>query len=213
MQLLDFIEDTKDKTFVFFGEHHGKHVSFYKDLNKYIDIFDGIFVEFPSDHQSSVDHFIRTGKFDNRLQSFLQGGLAEGKDQIETFKTIFNYGKTIRVVCIDSCKSVDGSYIVEGESRDDDMFNNVLRAYKPNQRWLCIVGSRHLTLSQQGNDIDKSLGEKMKDHFGNELTRVSLITNQESVEKVTAPTYYPVDRSTLPSQSYLAQFDAYIITP
>ncbi len=68
------------------------------------------------------------------------------------------------VVCVDSskvktdgyCKKAKhGYYFLRGESRDEDMFMNIMKSIKEKEKWLMLCGARHLL-----NEIHHRTGKK-----------------------------------------------------
>lgn len=219
MTLGELLKTNKDKKILAFGEtHHGQHTAFFKELDNYIDQFNGVFLEMPVSNQSSVDYYVKNDNFDEKLGMLIEGARKEGKDIEETTRTIMNYGKKVPIVCIDSSKaktqtynnkSSNGYYFHKNNSRDEDMFESIVNRYKPDQKWILINGARHLEVGKHQTRSDSNLGTRLIEKFGDSLLRTCLIANQYSSEKVNNLTCEYVNEGT---QGYLSQFDAYIIT-
>ena len=90
-----------------------------------------------------------TGIFPERIEKHIKGASKEGNNIRGELELLFNYSKdnNIPIICIDSSKtktekykneSEIGKWYLEGESRDEDMFNNVIRFLKKhegNRKW------------------------------------------------------------------------------
>jgi cephalosporin hydroxylase len=78
----------------------------------------------------------------------------------------------IRVVCIDSSKiktneyktkSAHGYYFFRGESRDEDMFNNIINQYNAHPgKYVVICGSNHLVEGEHFRSGKDTLGTRLK---------------------------------------------------
>ncbi|OGK51756.1 hypothetical protein A3B02_02400 [Candidatus Roizmanbacteria bacterium RIFCSPLOWO2_01_FULL_42_14] len=223
MTLDNFLNIFKDRKIVAFGEtHHGQHTSFFNKLSNNLDRFNGVFLEMPVSDQPSVNYYLKNGNFDDRLKGLIAGAMGEGKDIESTTKAILDYGKIVPIVCIDSSKkqddiyknkSIHGYYFHKGNSRDEDMFKNIVEKYKEGERWVLISGAKHLELGSHHRSHEKTLGTRLKERFGEELFRVCLTTNEDGTKEIDEVACYLDREGGITEASYLSQFDAYIVTP
>ena len=136
---------------------HGKHAKVILDfLNKFGPELNGLMIEMPVNIQADIDQYLDSGLVGFWLRGMFDGAKKEGKEIEEEFCGILDKVKTlgIRVYCIDSAqvkigdynkKSSVGYYFLKGESRDDDMKNNICEIYQNNPgKYLAIVGSGHM---------------------------------------------------------------------
>ncbi len=169
--------------------HHGKHENVFKELDRFVSNFDEIFYEKPISDQGSLDNYIKTGKLDTRLNELIEGAKYEGKDIRGTLITILNFSRNhqIPIVAIDSSKkqtdvyykkSEIGNYYHKGDSREEDMFNNIIENCKDGQKYLLICGARHLTLGKHNRSNVDTLGTRLQNKFGDKLLRVALVSDQ-----------------------------------
>jgi hypothetical protein len=182
-----FPEDLLEKRdIVVLGETaHGKH---YRTILRFLETFgpqlNQIFLELPVDYQDSVDRYFSTGKVDEALEGLFVGSEKEGKNVrglLKIFDKAKEMGKAIR--CFDSSKtkteeyqmkSKRGRYFLRGESRDEDMLENVQRQYEQEPgKYLLIVGANH---SQEGKTPDggERLGAGLKRIFGKKYASFEL---------------------------------------
>jgi hypothetical protein len=156
------------------GEHHGNHFDLYKIMMEYLDQFDGIFWEERNNYQSSIDDYIKTGEFDDLMKEHFEGARKEGSEVEENSRLILDSARAvgIPVICVDSSgvkterynkRSKTGYYFLAGESRDEDMYNNVLDYYKAHPgKYLLINGGAHLFNGPYFRDGTDTLGKRLK---------------------------------------------------
>lgn len=171
-----------------FGEtHHGKHEKIFKELNKYVNSFDGIFYEQPISDQGSLNYYIETGNLDTRLTEYLERAKKEGNDIKQTLTTIMDFSRNhnLPLIAIDSSKkqtdvyrhkSDIGNYYHKENSREEDMFNNIIENVQARKRWLLICGARHLALGKHWRSNDNTLGTRLFNRFGNKFLRTALVS-------------------------------------
>ncbi len=157
----------------FHGTHDKTIISF---LKKYLPILSGVFVEIPVNYQSSVDLYMETGTVDENLNGHFEGAEREGKNTrglLKIFNTVKASGK--KIICIDSSKiqtseyakkSKLGYYFLRGNSRDEDMFNNINDYYNHNQgKYAVIAGERHIVKGKHFRSGEDTLGTRLNSAF------------------------------------------------
>ena len=176
-----------------FGEyHHGQHDSAIKIIANNFYLFTGLFLQLPINFQLSVDHYIEFGEYDDRLKRYFLGAQKEGKD-IETDITAIltsAKNKNVKVWCIDSSKikteiydkqSLHGHYFLNGESRNEDMFNNICQKINTNEKWCILCGYQHLKYCNHFRSGDKTLGSRLKEKYGDFFVNIALV-NQDPID-------------------------------
>jgi hypothetical protein len=140
------------------GRHYKTILDFFEKFGSHID---RIFLELPVDYQDSVDEYVSTGKVDEPLEAFFIGAEKEGKN-VRGLLKIFDKAKENgrEIACFDSSKtkteeyrheSKRGHYFLRGQSRDEDMLENVQRQYEQRPgKYLLIVGANHSQESLTG---------------------------------------------------------------
>lgn len=187
----DFIKKILDSgaDLIGFGEiEHGIHTKIFKDLSSSMDLFGGIFLEQPADYQTSVDFYFKFGKLDHRLKNLVAGALKlENKDVKDTLTTILNLAKisSLPTICIDSSKIQTNEYskkskfsnsFLRGNSRDEDMFFNVINQMEIiTKKWLFIAHAAHLDTMLNINLNDASTGKRLREKMGNRFFNVCLL--------------------------------------
>ena len=168
---------------------HGTHLDKIKEiLNRYENL-SGIFLEHPVDFQSSVNSYLQNKKVDEKLQGFWERCLKEGNDikNIDIYLFDLALEKKIPVICIDSSKTKTDEYnnksdigywFLRGESRDEDMFENIIGKYKDEETWVVLCGATHLITEIHPRTHKKTLGFRLKERFGNEFSY--LVLNQSA---------------------------------
>ncbi|MFH1601569.1 MAG: erythromycin esterase family protein [Candidatus Shapirobacteria bacterium] len=139
---------------------HAKHLDIFKEFDhlskKVKNSLSGVFLEFPNNLQSSVNHYLKTGKFNSNLLNFLKGAAKEGKDFQKMYRSIFGFARklNILVICTDSSKAPNGEYqkryhqnptwFMKGKSRDEDMANIIKKQYRQREgKWFFIAHLGH----------------------------------------------------------------------
>jgi hypothetical protein len=133
---------------------HGTHDETILEIIKACEgELDGIFEEVRANYQPSVNTYIETGKVDERLERFFIGARAEGQD-IRGMLRVFDRARElgIPVICIDSSgvrtpeyNHNNGCYFLRGESRDEDMAQNIRNYYSQHPgKYLVIAGAAHV---------------------------------------------------------------------
>jgi hypothetical protein len=164
------------KIFALGEAHHGTHkkeiLSVLSESN-----FDAIFYELPSDFKEFVDSYIETGIFSDRLERYIEGASREGNDVRGNLELLFDYSKdnNVPIICIDSSKtktneynneSQIGKWYLKGESRDEDMFNNVKDYLEDNSgNFLLIAGINHLKDDIHFRSKTGTLGKRLRDYL------------------------------------------------
>jgi hypothetical protein len=136
---------------------HGKHAKVILDfLNKFGPELKGLLFEMPVNIQSDIDQYLDSGLVGLWLRDMFDGAKKEGKEIEEELCGILDKVRAlgIRVYCIDSAqvkigdynkKSSIGYYFLKGESRDEDMKNNICEIYQNNPgKYVAIVGGGHM---------------------------------------------------------------------
>ncbi|MCX6717143.1 MAG: hypothetical protein NTU76_00495, partial [Candidatus Taylorbacteria bacterium] len=124
------------------GEEHGKDDKAILSLiEQFSPQIDGVFYEEPVNLQPSIDLYLSTGEISEDLESLFKGAEKEGKNIRNGMLKILDRLRelNIGVICIDSSKiqtdeyktrSSNGYYFLRGESRDEDMFDNIMKYYQ-----------------------------------------------------------------------------------
>jgi len=167
--------------------HHGQHDQVLKQLLSNVQDLNGIFWEQPIDYQSSIDHFLETGELDEKLSGEINGARKEGKEITEGYNLIRDFAlkNNWPVVCIDSSKakigdykneSKFGRYFLRGNSRDEDMAEEVLRVFEEKEgNWVIIGGFQHLKYGKHFRTGETTLGSRLKEKLGEKFTNVCLL--------------------------------------
>jgi hypothetical protein len=156
------------------GEEHGKDDEIILSLiEQFSSKIDGVFYEKPVNLQPSIDLYLRTGEISEDLDALFKGAEKEGKNIRNGILKILNRLRelNIKVICIDSSKiktdeykikSPHGYYFLRGESRDEDMFNNIMRHYEANPgKYVVVCGANHLTEGEYFRSGKDTLGTKL----------------------------------------------------
>jgi hypothetical protein len=157
------------------GETHGKDdeaiLSFIEQFSSQLK---GVFFEEPVNLQQAFDLFLETGEISDDLEDLFDGAKKEGKDIRDGILKLLTRLKelSLRVMCIDSSKiqtdeynkkSQHGYYFLKGESRDEDMFNNIMNYYGNNPgKFLVICGANHLMEGKHFRTGKDTLGTRLK---------------------------------------------------
>ncbi len=156
---------------------HGKHT---ETILSFLDQFGpqlrGLLIEKSIDLQKSIDNYIQMGEVDAHLENLFKGALKEGKDLREETLVILDKAKElgISVICFDAAKKQSavhnkrndrGYWFIRGESRDDDMFENVKEQYESsNGKYVVVIGAGHTSQEASGRN-QENFGQKMKEEF------------------------------------------------
>lgn len=160
--------------------HHGTHN---KEIESVLNSgkFDGIFFEFPNDFKKYVDLYMETGIFPERIERYIKGASKESNDVRSNLELIFGYSRDngVPVICIDSSKtktekykneSKIGKWYLSGESRDEDMFNNILDYLKDNSgNFLLIAGANHLKDDIHFRSSSETLGKRLRGYLDDDF--------------------------------------------
>jgi len=156
--------------------HHGKHLESISDfLHKEKDI-DWIFNELSVSYQDSVNKYMFVQTIDEKFQRFFDNAGREGKDVQRTnlFLLDFAREKEIPVICVDSSKvktdkysrkSNIGHWFLNGESRDEDMFNTIVSTINLGEKGVLVCGSAHLVRDIHHRTKKFTLGKLLKDKY------------------------------------------------
>lgn len=161
--------------------HHGSHTEVIMTfLDNFGKVIDGFFVEYPLDYQKDIDEYLQTGQISKALASSFAGALKSGNDIENDLHELTKRLKELNkpLICVDSPKTRMGDYqqkskhgysFQRGESRDEDMTENILEYMRLHPgKYLFLAGAGHL---EKGNDritglpstktrLKKALGEK-----------------------------------------------------
>ena len=175
---------------------HGTHTEIVMTfLNNFGEIIDGFFIEIPIDEQKDIDEYISTGNINQRLTSHFAGALKEGKDVKGNLVAIMDKLKELGkpLICVDSPKKEtdeykkktppkQGYYFLKGESRDDDMCENIL-AYMDEHpgKYLFMGGSWHLEKGKDRITGLDSLDERLRNALDEKYLSV-LMTHEEGID-------------------------------
>ncbi len=173
--------------FLAFGEtEHGTHELALDEILKEIDRFKRVFLEIPVNLQESVDLFLESNKVNDNLSDFLKGAQEEGKDVGKTLFLILKICRKTKkpVFCVDSSKvktalynkkSKHGFYFLSGESREEDMFNNIKKILENFKgKSFLLSGSVHIKYGINSVDNQKTLGQRLKEFLGARFYNVCL---------------------------------------
>ena len=164
---------------------HGVHTEILKQLLNNLDSVNGIFLEYPVGYQNSINEYIKSGILDQNLTQLLAGAESEGKNLKQTLTVILDFAKKKRVpvICIDSSKvqtneydkkSDIGYWFLRGGSRDEDMFENIIKTYREGEEWVVLCGATHLMTEIHLRTGKKTLGAKLKEKFGEHFSYIIL---------------------------------------
>ena len=195
MDYLKNLEIDLDKyNLVGFGERgHGQHRLAIQEIAENLFRFKGLFWELPVDFQKSVNLFLESEQIDDRFNRYFQGAAKEGNnvetDTITILKAAKKYNSSIW--CIDSSKvlneeyqtkSLHGYYFLRGESRNEDMFENIVRVTKDgNEKWCILCGCQHLRYGKHFRSGDDTLGNRLKKKYSNKFINVCLANEGENI--------------------------------
>lgn len=167
--------------FLAFGEtEHGNHKVTLEIILKEINKFGQVFLEMPINLQKSVDTFLVSNKIDPDFSDFLKGAQEEGKEVKETLFSILKACKKSNkpVFCVDSSKiktklynkkSKYGFYFLSGNSREEDMFNNIKKVLENSKgKSFLLGGSTHIKYDPE------SLGSRLQKFLGSNFYNVCL---------------------------------------
>lgn len=158
--------------------HHGSHNKEIEELALKMGPIEGIFFELPINFQPLMNEFVKTGKIGERLERLVAGAAREGKSIKGSFETIRKLALTKQclVYCYDSIKeqmgeykkvSPFGHYFLRGNSRDEDMAENVLRIIgKKDGKWLLIGGCEHTKYGRHFRSGEATLGSRLREKLG-----------------------------------------------
>lgn len=161
--------------------HHGSHTEVIQTfLDNFGKVIDGFFIEFPLNYQRDMDELLQSGEVNEALANFFAGALKSGNyienDIRELAKRLKELNKPL--ICVDSPKtriddyqnkSKHGYSFQRGESRDEDMTENILEYMRQHPgKYFFLAGAGHL---EKGDDritglpstetrLRKILGEK-----------------------------------------------------
>lgn len=170
---------------------HGKAICGF--LERYANKLDGLFFELPVEFQEDIDEYMQAGTINENLQEMFAGAAAEGKPGVATDTQMVLRKAAelhIPVICFDATKdrrsgrkrSDDGYYFVEGECRDDDMSQNVLRRYRTNPgKYVVLIGAGHLMDRALNNGDFDSFGMRLKSSIGSRFAAIRLVERNEPV--------------------------------
>jgi hypothetical protein len=156
------------------GETHGEDDEAILSLiEQFSSKIDGVFYEEPVSLQPSIDLYLRTGEISEGLESLFKGAEKEGKNIRAGILKILNKLRELNIgcICIDSSKiqtdeyrtrSPYGYYFLRGESRDEDMFNNIMKHYGANPgKYVVVCGANHLAEEEHFRSGKDTLGTKL----------------------------------------------------
>ncbi len=164
------------------GSHDSTIMSFIESFGSQLK---GIFVEISVSYQPSIDQYLETGIFDERLEDFFSGAEREGKMLKKSLLHLLGAAKerSIKVICYDASKEFSettptrarhGYYFLSGECRDEDMFSNVqTMTTRCPGKYLVIIGGHHLSHENFEGDF-KNFGERIKEAFGSRCITVRM---------------------------------------
>lgn len=172
---------------------HGRYT---EEISAFIDQFkdqlSGLLVEWSLDMQASIDKYIESGEVDADLLRSFVNGLKENKDLRSETLAIFDKAKEcgVPVICFDALKErpndpemkikKKGSWFIQGECRDEDMYTNVVNYYQNHPgKYVVVVGTQHLAdRNFEGDNI--SFGPRIKSYLGDKCVAVKM---SDSVER------------------------------
>ncbi|MBI4427051.1 MAG: GNAT family N-acetyltransferase [Candidatus Magasanikbacteria bacterium] len=179
--------------------HHGAHLeTIMKFLNQFLSQINGIFFEIPVTYQSSFDLYMKTGETDEKLKKFFADAEREGKNirggLLLLLDKIKQFGK--QAVCVDSSKlpteeyphkSRYGVYFLRGESRDEDMFDNISTYYQKHPgKYLVVAGATHVKQKKHHDSGDDTMGQRLTKLFTDKLTTILMGTSEAIAEEETS---------------------------
>ena len=164
---------------------HGANLDKIKEILENRDNLSGIFLEHPINYQGSINSYLQNKKVDEKLQGFWGRCIKEGNDikSVDMYLLDFSFERKIPVVCIDSSKiqtdeynkkSDIGHWFLRGESRDEDMFENIVRTYHEEEEWIILCGAGHLITEIHPRSGKKTLGTRLKERFGENFSYIIL---------------------------------------
>ena len=171
------------------GEAHGKNdESILSLIEQFSSKINGIFYEYPINLQQSIDLYLGTGEISENLESAFKGAEKEGHMRDGVLKILNKLRElNIKVICIDSSKiktaeyktkSVYGYYFLRGESRDEDMFNNIMTYYGAHPgKYAIVCGANHLAERKhfyRGEDT-LTLGARLNDAIPEKSESIMLV--------------------------------------
>ncbi|KKQ35394.1 MAG: hypothetical protein US50_C0016G0024 [Candidatus Nomurabacteria bacterium GW2011_GWB1_37_5] len=174
---IDNLQIDKKEIIVLAENRHGLHddviLTF---LDKYLNFLDGVLLELPIDFQDSINTYVNSGKIDDKLERYFNGAEREGKNIRGLLKIIDKVKKANKTLaCIDSSKvqtsqyytpSKHGYYFLKGESRNEDMFENInwYLNEKPG-KYLIIAGAKHVEKGKHFRSGDDTLGARLENKY------------------------------------------------
>lgn len=160
---------------VLLGESHGKDNEAVLSLIEQFSLkINTVFYEKPVNLQPSIDLYFQTGRISDELEAYFDGAEKEGNNIRNGMLKIWDKLKElgIKVVCVDSSKvktdeykmrSPHGYYFLRGESRDEDMFNNIMEYYRTHPgKSVVVCGSNHLAEGKHFRSGKDTLGTRFK---------------------------------------------------
>jgi len=192
-ELKDYFE--KAEIVVLAETHHGTHFeTIMKFLDRFLPQINGVFFEMPVTYQSSFDLYMETGEIDKKLEKLFVDAEKEGKNirsLLLLLDKIKQFGK--QAICIDSSKllteeypreSTHGTYFLRGESRDEDMFNNVSLHYQTHPgKYLILAGAAHVGPKKHHGSGDDTMGSRLTKAFTDKLTTIVVGTPEAMDEE------------------------------
>ena len=164
---------------------HGANLDKIKEILENRDNLSGIFLEHPINYQGSINSYLQNKKVDEKLQGFWGRCIKEGNDikSVDMYLLDFSFERKIPVVCVDSSKTQTDEYnkksdigywFLRGESRDEDVFENIIRTYHEGEEWIVLCGAGHLITGINPRSGKKTLEARLKERFGEEFSYLVL---------------------------------------
>ncbi|MBI4158534.1 MAG: hypothetical protein HY505_02885 [Candidatus Yanofskybacteria bacterium] len=164
---------------------HGANLDEIKKNLESRDNLSGIFLEHPVNYQDSINSYLQNKNLDEKIRGFWERCAKGGNDikDIDMYILDFAFDRKIPVVCIDSSKTQTDEYnkksnigywFLRGESRDEDMFENIIKIYNKNEEWVVLCGATHLTTEIHPRSGLKTLGARLKEKFGENFSYLVL---------------------------------------
>ena len=169
------------------GERHGKDdETILSLLEQFSSKITAVFCEEPVSLQPSIDLYLKTGEISQELESLFNGAEKEGKNiRIGMLKILDRLKQyNIKIICVDSSKnktdeyknkSLQGHYYLKRESRDEDMFNNIMNYYRANSgKYVVICGASHLAEGEHLHGGNETLGTRLKKTMPDKIESIIL---------------------------------------
>jgi len=164
---------------------HGAHLDKIKKILEGKDNLSGIFLEHPINYQDSINSYLQNKEIDEQLQKYWGRCMKEGNDikSVDIYLLNFSLERKIPIICIDSSKvqtneydkkSDIGYWFLRGGSRDEDMFENIIKTYREGEEWVVLCGATHLMTEIHLRTGKKTLGAKLKEKFGEHFSYIIL---------------------------------------